>query len=68
MTVNIWNTPPAASHMGQLRIDDLPAVGQELTDEDLRLVAGGITIILDGGPTGAGTCTFDDDIDMVADS
>jgi hypothetical protein len=68
MTVNIWNTQRASSRVEQLRIDDLASVGEELTDEDLRLVAGGFTIILDGGPTGAGTCTFDDDIDMVADS
>ena len=66
--MNIWNTQRASSRLGQLRIDDLTEVGEELTEEDLRLVAGGITIILDGGPTGAGTCTFDDDIDMVADS
>jgi len=66
--VNLWNARHASSQVGQLRIDDLPTVGEELTDEDSRLVAGGIVIILDGGPTGAGTCTFDDDIDMVAES
>jgi hypothetical protein len=66
--VNIWNTRRASSRLGQLRIDDLPAVGEALSDEDLRLVAGGITITITGSPTGAGTCTFNDDFDMAADS
>jgi hypothetical protein len=66
--MNLWNTRRAQSVLGQLRIEDLPVVGQELSEEDLRLVAGGFTITLTGSPTGAGTCTFDDDIDMAADS
>jgi hypothetical protein len=64
-TVNIWNTPRASSPLGQLRIDDLPAVGQELTDEDLQLAAGGFEIIIEA--SGGGTCTFDDDFDFYAD-
>ena len=64
-TVNIWNTRNASSRLGQLRIDDLPAVGKELSDQDLQLVAGGVTITIEG--SGGGTCTFDNDIDMVGD-
>jgi len=64
-TVNIWNTHRASSRVEHLRIDDLPAVGEELSDQDLQLVAGGITITIEG--SGGGTCTFDNDIDMVGD-
>jgi hypothetical protein len=66
-TVNIWNTRGASSRLSQLRIDDLPAVGQELSAEDLQLVAGGFEIIITGNPTGGGTCTFNDDFDFYAD-
>lgn len=66
--MNIWNTRGASSRLAQLRIDDLPAVGAELTDEDLQLVAGGMKIIIEGNPTGGGTCTFNDDIDFYADN
>jgi hypothetical protein len=65
--VNIWNKLGASSRLGQLRIEDLPAVGEELSDEDLRLVAGGFEIIITGNPTGGGTCTMNDDIDFYAD-
>ena len=65
--MNIWNTRDASSRLGQLRIEDLPAVGEELSDEDLRLAAGGIEIIITGNPTGGGTCTFNDDFDFYAD-
>ena len=65
--MNILNTRGASSRLGQLRIDDLPVVGQELSAEDLQLVAGGFEIIITGNPTGGGTCTFNDDSDFYAD-
>jgi|KBSSwiStaDraftv2_1062776.scaffolds.fasta_scaffold4709847_2 hypothetical protein len=66
-TVNIWNKRGASSRLDQLQIDDLPALGEELTNEDLQLASGGFEIIITGNPTGGGTCTFNDDIDFYAD-
>ncbi len=39
------------------RIDDLPAVGEELSPEQLRSVVGGLRI--SGGPTCCSTCSCD---------
>jgi hypothetical protein len=39
------------------RIDDLPAVGEELSPEQLALVVGGLAI--SGGPTCCSTCSCD---------
>ena len=37
-------------------------LGEELSEEDLRRAAGGLTIT--GAPTSAGNCTVDNDIDV----
>jgi len=39
------------------RIEDLPAVGEELSAEQLRLVVGGLARL--GGPTCCSTCSCD---------
>jgi len=49
----------------KLRIDDLPAVGEELTDADLQLAVGGVEIIIEA--SGGGASSFDDDFDFCAD-
>jgi len=42
-------------------IEDLPATGHELSDEDLRLASGGLRIVFVS--YGANSCTFNCDTD-----
>jgi hypothetical protein len=56
MTMNEFNTSREQSAV-RTRIDDLPAVGEELAPEQLQLVIGGLASY--GGPTCCSTCSCD---------